>query len=69
MKRADFFAASSATEAGVKLRRSGGSGFETNDDDLSATAPRAYACAHRRLSGEMRCHGCGRSRNEIELER
>lgn len=55
------------------LVRVGASGVHTNRDDLdlSDRPIDVDPCSphrHGKLKGEKRCHGCGRTRNEVEID-
>lgn len=56
------------------LVRTSGSGVHTNRDDLDlpdqpfVDVDPCTAHRHGKLKGQMRCFGCGRTKNEIELE-
>jgi hypothetical protein len=63
----------------VRSRRgvfTNGDGLDLPDASVDALVPRnadadigpCTAHRHGKLRGEKRCHGCGRTRNEIELD-
>lgn len=73
----DAFLGTSTFRGGVVRNRNGvftnGDGLDLPDTPLDALVPRSMdsACSRRRhgkLRGEKRCHGCGRTRNEIEID-
>lgn len=50
-------------------------GLDPAEDSLESLIPRGTgvgpcsAYQHGKLRGEKRCHGCGRTRNEVEIDR
>lgn len=54
------------------LVRVGGAGVHTNRDleapDRPADGDPCTAHRHGKLRGRQRCYGCGRTRNEIEID-
>ena len=76
----DAFLGTPSFRGGVVRSRNGvftnGDGLEHADTPLDALVPRSMdadvdPCTphrHGKLRGEKRCHGCGRTRNEIEID-